>query len=166
MICKRCEQTYSDALTMCPYCGAPKEAGQEQPSNNAESGYGETQPQGTPPVYGQQYGQSAYGQQYGQPQYYAPVPVKVKGASASLICGIIGFILCWIPFVGLALNIIAIALSASSKKYGQSGIATAGLVLGILGLIVSIIVSVVMLFAFAAIGAIAGIGSGIATVLS
>ena len=167
MICKRCEQTYSDALNTCPYCGAPREPQQGQQQYGGQPQYGQVPPQqqyGQPP-YGQAPQQPPYGQApYGQPPYgQAPPQVpdsRGKGTGAgSLVCGILGLIFCWVPFLGLILNIVAIALYGSSHKYGPNGMATAGLVLGIIGIIVSIIVTIVMLVAFAAVGTAAMIAA-------
>lgn len=168
MICKKCEQSYSDALAACPYCGAPKEpaeerqaapeAGQPMPGQQPQP---QSQPQYQAPAPGQQqYGQQPYGggpqyQQYQQaaPQY-AGVPQEKGKGTGSMVCGILGLIFCWIPFVGLILTIVAVALYASSRKYGPSGMATAGLVCGIIGMIVAIIVTIVSIVALAFVGAV------------
>lgn len=174
MICKKCEQSYSDALATCPYCGAPKEpveenAKQQEPQANTQQAYQQpAAPQGQP-QYGQappqgetQYQQAQ--QQYGQPQYqqqpqYTAPPQgsmqenKGKG-TASMVCGILGLIFCWVPFLGLILTIVAVSLYASSRKDGPSGMATAGLVCGIIGMIVAIIVTIVSIVALAFVGTI------------
>ena len=90
------------------------------------------------PVYQQP--QQPYGQQfpvqpqapYGQP--YMPVsmePAGEKAATGSLVCGIIS-LFC----AGFILGIIAIVQGNKAKKLGYSGgKATAGIVLGVIGLI-------------------------------
>ena len=64
-------------------------------------------------------------------------------ALAALICGIVGLLCCGIP-----LGITAIILSTLAKKQGNTeGIATAGLVLGILalvGAVISIIITPIL----------------------
>lgn len=62
---------------------------------------------------------------------------KSNGAAvASLVLGIIGLCTGWLYGLGCILGIIGIVLSAKSKKdIGGSGIATAGLVLGILAVV-------------------------------
>ena len=54
----------------------------------------------------------------------------------SLVCGIIGVVTSSIFGIGCILGIIALVLSAKSKKeVGPNGMATAGLVLGIIAVI-------------------------------
>ena len=172
MICKKCEQSYSDALAMCPYCGAPKEPveespQQQEPQAEAQQEYQPPVPPPVQPQYQQQYQQVPPQQQYGQPQYqpqyqqvppqYVPatdVQAKAKNmATASMICGILGLILCWTPYAGLILNILGIVFYTLYKKNepaGQNGMATAGLVCSIIGLIVSIIFTILWTTVFAA----------------
>ena len=77
------------------------------------------------------------GQQYAQPQQQG-----AKGMSiAAMVCGIIGLILCWIPFVGLIINAMAIIFYILSRKEAPNGMATAGLVCGIIGLVVALIIA-------------------------
>ena len=66
----------------------------------------------------------------------------------------LGLIFCWVPFLGLILTIVAVSLYASSRKYGPSGMATAGLVCGIIGMIVAIIVTIVSIVALAFVGTV------------
>jgi hypothetical protein len=109
-----------------------------------------------PPQYGQQYPAQQYGQQYPQQQYgqqypqsyqpyqggqypYQQQPSNPMG-TAGFVCGLLGLVLFWIPFVGLVLAVIGIALSgagmSSGKRAGAStGLAVAGLVLGIVALL-------------------------------
>jgi predicted acyltransferase len=81
----------------------------------------------------------------GGPMYGASGPPKADGSAiASLVCGIVG-LFCFIP------AIVAIVLGASSKRRidqsnGQltgGGMATAGLVLGIVGVALGVIYVVV-----------------------
>jgi tetratricopeptide (TPR) repeat protein len=74
------------------------------------------------------------------------------GAIASLVCGILSIVLCWVPLVGLVLGIVAIAQyrkqlkSQESEHYQSGGLGTAGLVCGILGTIVSSLYNLLYLF--------------------
>ena len=52
-----------------------------------------------------------------------------EGAVASLVCGIIGFL---IPFIGFILGIIAIVLGNKARKQPNGGMGMAGFVLGII----------------------------------
>ena len=65
-------------------------------------------------------------------------------AIGSLVCGIVGVVLCWagyFSFVALVLGIVAIALSVKAGKMAaggqRCGMAVAGLVLGIIGVVLS-----------------------------
>jgi len=63
-------------------------------------------------------------------------------AAASLILGILGLVLVWVPFVGilgLVFGIVGIFLAAAGKKaQPQNAIATAGLVLSIIAVVFGI----------------------------
>jgi len=108
------------------------------PQAGAQPGYGQpTYGQSTygQPTYGQSpYGQAGYGQQGYPLQGYGQTPGIPKNNSmavGSLICGIIGFF-----FFGFILGIIAISLGVQGRKIPyRSGMATAGLVLGIIDII-------------------------------
>lgn len=56
-------------------------------------------------------------------------------AIASLSCGIIGMLLFIAPYIAIMLSIMAIVFANLQNKYCKNGMATAGLVLGILGII-------------------------------
>lgn len=77
-----------------------------------------------------------------------PAPEAGKGmAIAALVCGLVG-LLC----TGGMLNILALIFGIIAKKQGsKSGMATAGIVLGAIGIAFAVIVAV--------IGIIAGIGA-------
>ena len=83
--------------------------------------------------------------QYNQPQ--APEPGQGP-ATGSLVCGIVslvaGIVFGWTTFlalVGLVVGIIGIVLAVNAKKQGNmSGTQTAGLVLSIIGAVISGIV--------------------------
>ena len=69
---------------------------------------------------------------------------------ASLVCGLAGFIT---PYVGIVVSICAIVFYAMQKKYnGPSGMATAGLVLGIIGAIFNIVMWGFILFFVSLVG--------------
>ena len=178
MNCKRCHQDYDENLNACPYCGAPKEQPaegyqppvqqpqyQQAPPQQPQPGQQPVPPvpPQAPPQYQQAPPQQPQQQQYGQPQYqqvppqYVPatdVQAKAKNmATASMICGLLGLILCWTPYAGLILNILGIVFYTLYKKNepaGQNGMATAGLVCSIIGLIVSIIFTILWTTVFAA----------------
>jgi hypothetical protein len=60
-------------------------------------------------------------------------------ALASMILGIIGLIAWLIPLFGLPITVIGLILGVNSLKSNNSGIATAGVVTSIIGLVLTII---------------------------
>jgi hypothetical protein len=72
--------------------------------------------------------------------------------TAGFVCGLIGLVFCWVPWFGVILAIIGLALSAaglshSSKTGAPKGLATAGLVCSIVALIPALILLIVFLTA-------------------
>lgn len=110
------------------------------------------QPQYNAPQYEQpQYNAPQYEQpQYGAPQYgqpmYAPITQKddSKGmAIASLVCGILSVTCCcggWLP------SILAVIFGIISKnrKSENNGMALAGIILGAIGIVFSILLIIMM----------------------
>lgn len=74
-------------------------------------------------------------------------------AVAGLVLGIIGLVLCWIPFLGWILALLGVIFGAlgmsKAKKIGGrgNGMAIAGLVTGALGLLVGIVLFVLAMMA-------------------
>lgn len=112
------------------------------------------------PVSTDQYGnapaQPAYQPVPQQPAMYAPQPVFVQAPPsngigiAGFVTGLLGLVLCWVPWLGVLLAGVGIVLSgigiSTGKKKGAStGLAIAGLVCGILALIPAIIILVALL---------------------
>ena len=68
-----------------------------------------------------------------------PQPGK-SAATGSLVCGIVSLVTWWLGYfaiIGLVLGIVAIVLSIKAKKSGfVGGMATGGMVMGIIGTIV------------------------------
>ena len=102
------------------------------------------------PQYQQpQYQQPQYQQPvYQQPMYQQPMmpqePKKSAGlAIASMVLGICGLVIsCCIPYVTFVMTLLAVILGGVSlaKQMGGKGMAIAGLVCGIIGLIPAVIV--------------------------
>ena len=132
-----------------------------QPPNPQGGGYSPQQPgypQPQQPGYGQP-PQPAYGQPqpgYGQPQIppqYGGVPPqgpKNGMGTTALVLGIVGLITSWIPYVacfGWVMCILAIIFGgigiarANKGEATNKGMATAGLVLGILAFVVGIVIT-------------------------
>jgi len=124
-------------------------SGSEQPATGAYGQQGAEsfdQPAGT--GYGQPgYGQPSYGQPgYGQPGYGEPAAAPRNGLGlAALIVGILAIIFAFLFFpLGLILALVAIGLGIAGRrraKAGQAtngGMATGGLVLGVVSLLIAI----------------------------
>lgn len=80
--------------------------------------------------------------QTGLPAYAVlqPEAAHTKKPSISLTLGIVSIIMSFLPIAGLAAGITAIVLSNKAKKITpKNGMATAGLVLGIIGIVFSLI---------------------------
>src|SRR5436305_19214 len=106
----------------------------------------------------QQYAPAPYGGQYTlpgqqpmpQPGYGYSMPVHKQSNGlgiAGFVTGLLGLVLCWVPWLGVLLAIVGVALSgvgiAQGKKKGMSiGLAIAGLVCGVIALIPAIIIMV------------------------
>lgn len=102
---------------------------------------------GGPAPQGQPY-QGAPGQPYGQPGPQAAYAAQGQNAKPpassasilSLIFGIISVVCCCGGILGVGFGIAAICIAVSDKKKnGQSGLGTAGLVLGIVGISLTVI---------------------------
>ena len=66
--------------------------------------------------------------------------------TASLVLGIVSVVLSWVPLLGIAAGILAIVFYTHQKKIYPNGMATAGLVTGIVGLFFSVIYNLLWLF--------------------
>ena len=103
---------------------------------------------------GMAFGQQSYAAATQSSPYLSPTPYKPYDdgqgqGTAALVCGICAFV---VPFVGFILAIIAVALGAAAKRSGStSGQATAGLVLGIVGLASQVIGTIYFFFVLGAI---------------
>jgi len=86
---------------------------------------------------------------------------KANGiAVASLVLGIVSIVFSWIWFLALPAGIVAIVLGVKARKLGgpKAGMATAGLVMGIIGTVLG---GIVAICAVACAAAIADINSNI-----
>lgn len=136
-----------------------------QPYDNQQ--YAQGQPYGTNgQPYGQQqpvYNQTPYGaqQQYNQANFGQPVKAVVYDAVpsnhngvavAALICGILSIFFCWVPLVDLGVSIAAVVcgIITLTKKYDGKGMAIAGLITGVIGLLLSLY----FMFCYAIVGAL------------
>ena len=129
MVCKNCGQTLTPGATFCTNCGAPVE--NQPPAYNPTPTYNAAPDYNTTPVYNTQ-----------------PAEDPGKGmAIASLILGLVSF-LC-LPIVTGVLGIVFGGVAKS--KGSTNGMATAGIICGIVGIALWILMLVAcpeaMLFA-------------------
>jgi hypothetical protein len=91
---------------------------------------------------------------------FAQPPQRGNGvATAALVCGIIGVLIAWMPFVvvaGVVLAILAVIFGVQGIRRAREqgtgrGVATAGLVLGVIGLLLAIVGIVLSVVTYRAI---------------
>ncbi len=133
----------------------------QQPQNQQQPQYQQSQQFQQQPQYQQaqqfqQQPQYQQPQQFQQPQFQQPVravvydavPEKNHNASiVALVLGILGIVFCWIPGCNFVLNIIGIVCGAVSlgKKNPGTGMAVAGLILSIIGLLLTALMTFLMI---------------------
>ncbi len=133
----------------------------QQPQNQQQPQYQQAQQFQQQPQYqqAQQYQQQPQyqqAQQFQQPQFQQPVRAVVydavpeknhNAAIVALVLGILGIVFCWIPGCNFVLNIIGIVCGAVSlgKKNPGTGMAVAGLILSIIGLLLAAIMTFLMI---------------------
>lgn len=129
---------------MSEQAGPP--SGQDDPGQGGQQPYGWDPPQGQPGQGSQPYGQYGYGQPppyggYQQPYAFPPVARDNGKATASLILGIAGLVVCWVicPIIALVLGYQARREIDESHGMQQGrGNAVAGIVLGWIGVGISV----------------------------
>jgi hypothetical protein len=71
---------------------------------------------------------------------------------ASFVCGLLSILLWFAPYIGLPLGILGIIFSIKQRKINSTGLATAGLILGIIGIVIdTLIIFIILIALFAAI---------------
>lgn len=121
MFCKNCGAQINNGVSFCPACGAQQT-----------------------PIYRKD------DRQYAQPVYVQPSvdPRVLSYAGKALTFGILGLVFCFVPILGLIFCIAAKRNASAAKKYGNGiapGGASAGNVLGTIGLVFAIIDHIVIL---------------------
>ena len=115
MNCSKCNHELSAGAVFCGNCGQPVPA-QPQQAPTQES---------TTQV----------------PAQVVPVSSVGSGkATASLILGILGLVGAIIPILGLVMGIVGIVLGSMSLKSSKRGMATAGIILGVLVVLFSLVI--------------------------
>ncbi|MGQ9475392.1 MAG: DUF4190 domain-containing protein [Actinomycetota bacterium] len=154
--CARCGRENHEESAFCAYCGgsftSESEALESGPSS-APPGPGSPQegaytPEPPPFERASAYPQQPYRPGIPQQPPYYPATLKNNGkAIASLVLGIVGLFFC--PFI---CSLLAIVLGYSARKEiaasagleGGEGLATAGLVMGCIGLVIGVILAIIV----------------------
>ena len=63
---------------------------------------------------------------------------------SSLVLSLLGLMLFWFPLVGLVLSILSVIFAVKQRKINSNGITTSGLVMGIIGIVISGIYSIIV----------------------
>ena len=169
MFCKNCGSNLKDGSTFCHNCGSPVN---DYIVNNAVVSAPESVPlapqapiqnvpitpvpqqpiqtpyvvSSAPPVQQPTYTQTQIPQQYGYAPYPSvPEPKKSGGAFPilALIFGIIGISADWI---GILFAPVALVFGIISRKKSKSGMSIAGIILGSIGIVTSIIALISMIY--------------------
>ncbi|MET0693204.1 MAG: DUF4190 domain-containing protein [Propionibacteriaceae bacterium] len=123
-----------------PY-GSPPAPGQEPPVYGAPAGYPQTPAYGANPYGANPYEVNPYQAAYGSSTPYGLVPQTHPQATVALILGIVGMVLC--PVVGIAGLVIGSRsrrqIDAEPQRYTGRGLATAGVVLGVISIVVGVL---------------------------
>ncbi|WP_448625863.1 hypothetical protein [Geodermatophilus sp. URMC 64] len=106
--------------------------------------YDPTTPQTPPPPQGYApQPTQGYAAPAPQPYGYAPAPQAPGNGLgvAGFVTGLVGLVLCWVPWFGMVLGLVGVVLggigiSQGKKKGAPTGLAIAGLVCGILAVLV------------------------------
>ena len=110
------------------------------------SSFQQQQYQPMPQPYTQNQG---YQNPYNPNMYGTPFGQTNSGgglAIAGMVLGIICIVLCWIPFMDVILGIVGLVLSLLGRRSSaRSGIAIAGLVCSVIGLALSVIITLAAL---------------------
>ena len=124
---------------------------QVQPDMQAEP---QPQPNGAAEnLAGQYQGQPQPQQGYYQQQYKPSVTKSAPNAVISLILGIVSVVCCCTCLLGVGCGIAAICVGVSSKKKENNpGMATAGIVLGIVGIVISVLSVIIFMASGAFVG--------------
>lgn len=128
MFCAKCGKEMDDNAKFCPSCGADATVPtvSEQPS-------------------------------YQQPSYDEPAYTEQSSGTGvgAMVCGILSLVLCWLPIVGLVLGIVATILGGKGRRTlppDKRGMALAGFIMGIIGMVIGIGMLVAMIIALVFVG--------------
>lgn len=167
-ICRQCGTQLEPRQFVCPSCGVPRRRSAapapaqtyQCPGCGAElmahqqfcgqCGYTlqPQQPAYQQPEYQQPAYQPEYQQNYTQPAYPSQQPPKQKTPAMGLgvtgmVLSILGLVLCWALCFGFILGLVGMILSIVAKKKGCTGVATAGIICGAIGMGIGLIFTII-----------------------
>ena len=146
--CPFCGQVINAAAIKCKYCGKWLE--NPQPAQPEGQSHQQTTPPPPPPPQQNWQGQQPnYQQQYTQqPQppyqqpYYVEEPRKINGLGITgFILALLGIFLGWIPVLGWLVWLLGLIFSFIGVFKVPRGLAIAGLILSLLGLLVIVLIT-------------------------
>ena len=126
-------------MTTEPYTGSNQPEPYAAQDQYAPQGY-------TPQGYAQQPGYAPQG--YVQPVFVQAAAQPGNGLGvAGFVTGLLGLLFCWVPGLGIILALLGVIMGGigipqGKKKGAPTGLAIAGLVLGVIALIPAIIIIV------------------------
>ncbi|MBQ0865417.1 DUF4190 domain-containing protein [Streptomyces sp. A73] len=135
------------------------------------AGHGGYAGQGGPAGYGGQSGHDGYGAGAYAPYGYGwqgPPPPAGKSVAAMVvgIASVVLVITCWGSFLAVFSSVVALVLGVSARRgvdrgeLGGGGQATAGFILGIVGLVLSVVISTLLILGLTVWSDDSGSGSG------
>lgn len=124
--CEKCGGSIGEGVAFCPTCGAP-----DQQAEAAQPAY--EQPSYQQPAYQ-------------QPAYQQPAAAEHPKRAlciVTLVLGICSLVLCWAWYLGLPCAIVGMILGKKALEAGEDGMAKAGRIMSIVGLILGCIFFVI-----------------------
>ena len=123
MFCPHCGAQLPDGTAFCTSCGQPTA---QQPSPDQQA------------FQQQPYQQQPYQQQPYQPVY--PQPKQSNGMGITgFVLALLALLLCWVPVLNWILWILGLIFSIIGMFKKPKGLAIAGLIISLIGLIVDIV---------------------------
>lgn len=167
MFCGKCGTRCEDGDMFCPNCGVQLAAAPAAGfSNDMGAAFdsvreeaGEVYMEARSAVTGEALNTA---NNYGGAGYRVDNSQSSGAAVASLVLGILAivgsFFGIWFSIISVIMGLIGVILGAKARKQAQTGVATAGFICSIIGLIFG---AIGMVCAIACVGAIGGLGAGL-----
>lgn len=155
--CKNCGSELKEGARFCEQCGTPVQQAPQAPEQPAYNYQQSTYNYQEQPAYN--YQQPAYNYQQ-QPEQPAPAPAQSGDAKGAMIMSIIGLALSELGIPGIILCAIAKGKVKKAEAAGATGgMVKVGKILSKIGMIVSIVMTVIWAIYFFAIVGLAASGA-------